>query len=770
MAVEILHETANRLRVALPEDLDLDALPADLKVLSGVRRVRVNRRLRCVSVEYDGQASLRRTLLQRLERGHAGARVGPRRAGARGAAAEGMARGGAPGGPAAADDGAAAAAAATSPVMAAAAARAATGLLGNVAAAATAAVAASVPLLPREWRTGAALGSIALRVAATPARLREDPMAVVLDSVSLAALALGNQAPVVSASVLLRLLSERLSDRFVRQADDLLAHLLPTEADRYRALRDPAEREGWWPLRRLRAGDRLRLFPGDVVPLDGMVTDGEAELASVLPGGAARQVRTGDPVAAGERLQSGTLELRAEADAEHSRLERLRAQLRHALAARDPVGRLAPSGARLMSLPVTAAALVFGFTGDSTRAATMLQADPQQGLDLTQPVAREASLFALARSGLVTSGLEVVSRLAQARTLVLQDTGVLASGRWSVESIAVERGGNAAQVRRWLARWAGQAGAASTPCAAPARRRRPAAKDSAALADGADGAPSFPDRVVRDWHRHGAVLRLRGHEVHLASRQRLQALWGLGLPPAPVVDDTLRREFACVADGRVVARVVLATPWRDGWRDHLAALHATGFERIALAAEIDEGAPDDAAAGAGATTQQRPGRPQVDMALWLAADNTTRGDWLAEATADGSVAVVVHTQLRDLVPPGSLGLAPLAAEAGPHGVLVGDPLASLLAARRVAQTVDRRLRRHQTVAAAGNAAMLTASALRLLPPMATALMHHGLALLLLLDSLRLEALGGGEGDVARSLPGSTAEPTPAALAKALPVN
>ncbi len=753
MAVEILHETATRLRVALPDDLDLDALPADLKALSGVRRVRVNRRLRCVSVEYDGQAAVRQALLQRLGRGHAGAGAASGRGGTP-AAARRLARGRPPAGPAAM-----AAAAAT-------AAMPATRLLSNVAAVATAAVAASVPLLPREWRTGAALGSIALRLAAAPTRLREDPAAVVLDAVSLAALALGNQAPVVSASVLLRLLSERLSARFVRQADELLAHLLPTEADRYRALRDPADKEGWWPLRRLRAGDRLRLFPGDVVPLDGLVTDGEAELASVLPGAAARQVRGGDAVAAGERLQSGTLEVRAEADAEHSRLERLRAQLRHALAARDPVGRLAPAGERLMSLPVTAAALVFGFTGDSTRAASMLQADPQQGLDLAQPVAREAALFALARCGLVTSGLEVVSRLAQARTLVLQDTGVLASGRWNVESIAVERGGDPAQVRRWLARWAGQAGTASGPDAAPEQPGRGAAKAGAALGQAAsEGAPSFPDRVVRDWHRHGAMLRLRGHEVHLASRQRLQALWGLGLPSAPVADDTLRREFACVADGRVVARVVLATPWRAGWRDHLAALHAAGFERIALAAEIDEGAPDDDAAGGDAAALLRAGRPQVDIALWLPADNMARGDWLAEATADGSSAVVVHTQLRDLVPPGSLGLAPLAAEAGPHGVLVGDPLASLLAARRVARTVDRRLRRHQSVAAAGNAAMLTASALRALPPMATALMHHGLALLLLLDSLRLENLGGDE---ARPLPGPTAEAAPAAVAAALP--
>ena len=681
--IEILHETARRLRVVAPETIDLDALPADLRAIAGVRSARVNRRLRCVAIEYDGDATVRRCVLRRLQRGHASARsqsssIMPRSA------------------------------AAASPA----------GAWG------TAAAAAAVPLLPRDWRAGAALGMVALRVVTQPGRLRADPVAVVLDAASLVALALGGQAPVASTSVLLRLLAERLSSRFVREVDELLAHLLPTEAEQYRALRDPADRDGWWPLRRLRAGDRIRLFPGDIVPVDGTVSDGRAELAPVLPGMARRSVQDGDTVAAGERLHEGTLEIRAEADAAHSRLERLRTQLRHALAARDPVGRLTPPGPRLLTLPLTAAALVLGFTGDSARAAAMLQADPQQGLDLTQPVAREAALLALARSGLVTSGLEVVSRLATARTLVVQDSGVLATGRWTVESISVERGGDAAQVRRWLARWAGLA---ATAARGDATRKR---RGKAAPAADAATALSFPDRLVRDWYRHGAIARSRDREVHLVSRETLAAVWGLGLPASRPSRDGLLREFACVTDGRVVARVVLTSRWRPAWRDHLVALRSAGFERIALVAEIDGGA-----------VARSDGTPDVEGSHWLPSDPAARSDWLADATADGSAAVVVHTQLRDLIPPGSLGLAPLAAEVGPHGVLVGDPLGSLLAARRVAQTVDQRLRRHQAVAAGGNAVLMTAAALRVWPPMATALLHHALALLMLLDSWRIENLG-----------------------------
>jgi cation transport ATPase len=80
------------------------------------------------------------------------------------------------------------------------------------------------------------------------------------------------------------------------------------------------------------------------------------------------------------------------------------------------------------------------------------------------------------------------------------------------------------------------------------------------------------------------------------------------------------------------------------------------------------------------------------------------------------------------------------ADAGAHGVLLDDPLASLVAARRVARAVHRRLRLQQGSAVAANAALMTAAALRWLPPIGTSLLHHGFALLLLLDSLHVESL------------------------------
>jgi hypothetical protein len=279
--------------------------------------------------------------------------------------------------------------------------------------------------------------------------------------------------------------------------------------------------------------------------------------------------------------------------------------------------------------------------------------------------------------------------------------------------VQTEAGGDADRVRGWLA------ALADTPIEVLDRA-------------------SFPDRVVRLWVRHGAVLTVGEHEVHLASRQRLQQVWGLSLDPRPMTSAAgpLRRELAVVAAGRVVARVVLASSLRSSALERLGELATLGFERIAVLPESDGGQGP-------APLAETWSAHALDCVI---DDADLRGDWLADAVRDGSALVMVHTVLRDLVPPGSLSLTPTDADAGSHGVLLGDPLASLVAARRLAQRVHRQLRLQQGYATAANALLMTAAALRWLPPIGTSLLHHGFALLLLLDSLRIESLGATQDD------------------------
>lgn len=288
----ILHETLHRLRLALGPSDDATAVRTRVLGIDGVRSVRVNATLHCVSVEHDGRPATRRAVLASLRRRSPPETTERTRTGAR--VVDGVAW-------------------------------------------PPAAMAAAVPLMPEAWRPPAALAAIASGVVARRRRLRRDTRAELLDAASLSALALSGQSVAASASVLLRWTAERLSSHLVHEADEFLSHLLPTEASRYQVLRDPADNGAWswWPFRQVQAGDRLRLFAGDVVPVDGHVADGEATLLPAAQLAHARTVQPGAHVVAGERLQLGSIELRAEADPAASRLERLRAHVRHAIGARD---------------------------------------------------------------------------------------------------------------------------------------------------------------------------------------------------------------------------------------------------------------------------------------------------------------------------------------------------------------------------------------------------------------------------------------------------
>jgi hypothetical protein len=656
----ILHETRRRLRLSLAGAADPVELERRVAGVAGVRATRLNRLAGCLVVEHDGGAAIRGAILRAL-------------------AATGAPP--APGVPARAER--------------AVVLEALRDQLPSL-------LALAVPLAPTGWRRGLALVTVGSRLATQPQRLRADPVAVLLDAASLTALAVSGHPLVVSASVLLRALSEAGSQRMVRQADQLLRHVLPAAAATYEVR--AADSPGVWrpvPPQRIAAGDRIRLGPGDVVPVDGWILAGHAvPMPRALHSDTARApVGPGDHLVAGEVLQRGQLELHAEADAEHSRLTRLRAHVRHAIGSRDPAGRLSADFERLAALPVTGAALVLGLTGDTARSAAMLQADPQQGLDLARPVAREAALYALARHGLLANGLEAIDRLAAADTLLLQDTGVLGDGRWRVAAVRTRPAGHAADARRWLARFAGWPGE---------------------LPDGA----CLSDAQVRRWAAEGAIRVVDGKELHLVDPTRRRDTWGGPLRPPATIDPSdpaLRRDVELVADGRVVARIELVCALRPGAADRLLELSALGLRRIAVVRE-----PGVRAAGVWP--------PAVDTEL--DADGAAIDRYRAGADLP---PVVVHTILRDRVPPGGLSLVPAEADAGAHGVLLGDPLASLVAARRIAMTVATHVHRQQVAATAINAGLMLASALRLAPPLATTLVHHGFAFALLADSIRIES-------------------------------
>ncbi|MGZ8256106.1 MAG: hypothetical protein ACXWVT_14720, partial [Burkholderiaceae bacterium] len=431
-------------------------------------------------------------------------------------------------------------------------------------------------------------------------------------------------------------------------------------------------------------GDRIALAADQTVPVDGIV----------MPDGGLDEFMR---LHAGDRVER-PLHLLAEKDAARSRSARLRSHIRHAVMTREQPGPLTPDMERLLAVPMAAGGLVLALTRDTARTASMLQADPQQAVALAHRVAREAALYAAARHGALMSSLDAIERLAVGRSVAFQDVGVLTDPYWHVgpierfdDALSVE------QVLHWLARSIGTSDA----------RRLHA---------------GIPDAIVDGWLDHGTVVRDDKAIIHIAGSRVLERTWDLGRADAE--RHSLARFIGIVREGRMLARVQLESRLRPGIREHFDRLRELGVRRIAVFTE-------------------NPYEVSAQQLRELGADTVIAGEreqqaaWLETETQAGRRTALVHTSMRDLLPPGGLSLCPVDAEAGAHGVLLGEPLSSLVSARAVAQGLRADIRRHFGGSMALNAGLMVVSALAAVPPISVALVRHGFSAVLLAQSAGL---------------------------------
>jgi cation transport ATPase len=253
----------------------------------------------------------------------------------------------------------------------------------------------------------------------------------------------------------------------------------------------------------------------------------------------------------------------------------------------------------------------------------------------------------------------------------------------------------------------------------------------------------LPDDAVDAWTEYGGVVVEGRRVLHLGGAEPLARTWGVDVPQPRLRG--LERCLGVVEDGRLLATITLRSALREAVAERFTALRALGVRRLAIFTEALGGDPPSELAALGADTV-------------IASDRQAQARWLEEASERGERVALVHGgKLRAFVPSGGLSLCSTEAEAGAHGVLLGDPLGSLVAARAAALHVRSRLRIDFGLAVTMNSLLLLASGLRILPPIATAALGHGFSFALLARSLAIADIEPPLSD------GPRASPTPIAM-------
>jgi len=386
-------------------------------------------------------------------------------------------------------------------------------------------------------------------------------------------------AVIVSLTLLGQLLELRARSS-TSAAIKALLRLAPPVARRLRA--DGSDEE--IPLDDVHAGHRLRVRPGDKVPVDGEVLEGHSSVDESLLTGESLPVgkAPGDRLIGGTQNANGSLVMRADRVGRETMLAQIVELVAQAQRSRAPMQRLADRvsyGFVLVVLGIAVAAFLgwglFGpepsWTYAVLNAVSVLIIACPCALGLATPMSIMVATGRAATSGVLFRDAEAIERLRTVDTLIVDKTGTLTEGRPAFRA-AVPAGGLAeAELLRLAASLdAGSEHPLAQAIVQEARRRGLAL----AKADAFESGTGLGVRGIVD-----------GRRLALGSAALMRDL-GIQTAPLEAHAASLREAGASVmfmaADGALAGLVAVADPVKATTAEALASLRRLGL-RIVMA-------------------------------------------------------------------------------------------------------------------------------------------------------------------------------------------
>ncbi len=359
-----------------------------------------------------------------------------------------------------------------------------------------------------------------------------------------------------------------------------LLNLAPRTARRLDA--DGSDREV--PLDAVAVGDRLRVRPGDKVPVDGEVLEGRSALDESMVTGEAMPVTkdVGAKVIAGTLNQSGSFVMRADRIGRDTMLSQIVQMVAQAQRSRAPIQRLADQvSAWFVPAVIVAAALAFAAWaafGPQPRlafalvaAVTVLIIACPCALGLATPMSIMVGVGRGAREGVLIKNAEALERMERVDTLVIDKTGTLTEGRPKVVALVPAEGFDETEVLQL---------AASVERAS----EHPLAR---AIVEAA-AERKIALTPVRDFDSpagKGAIGMVERRRVVLGNARFLAEL-GIGLSALAAEAEQLRADGATAifvaVDGKPAGIVAIADPVKATTAEALTALRADGIVIVML--------------------------------------------------------------------------------------------------------------------------------------------------------------------------------------------
>lgn len=192
------------------------------------------------------------------------------------------------------------------------------------------------------------------------------------------------------------------------------------------------------PAEEIQKGDLLRILPGETIPVDGTIVDGETSVDQSIMTGESLPVDKGigEDVFCGTINRFGAIDIKATKVGEDSSLQKLIRMVEDAENKQAPMQRIADKCASWLVPVAVLVSIITGIaTQDIVRAVTVLVVFCPCALVLATPTAIMAAIGQATKHGVIIKSGEALEKMGKVDTIAFDKTGTLTYGRLEVSDI-----------------------------------------------------------------------------------------------------------------------------------------------------------------------------------------------------------------------------------------------------------------------------------------------------------------------------------------------
>ena len=533
----------------------------------------------------------------------------------------------------------------------------------------------------------------------------------VLDALSITASLLRGDYSTAGSVMFLLTVSSLLEEWTRKKSLDDLARSMALNVDKV-WVRTP-QGEVLVPLTRVHAGDEVVVRSGNMIPLDGMVLEGEAMVNQAALTGESMPVRktTGATVYAGTVVEEGECVLVAKAEGGANRYDKIVAMIEESEKLKSGTeNRALQLADRLVPWCLAGTVATYAFTRNVTRAISILMVDFSCALKLSMPLAVLSAMRECGEYHITVKGGKYLEALAQADTIVFDKTGTLTRATPQVVQVVPFSGCEEREVLQLAACLEEHFPHSMANAVVRAARERGISHEEMhseveyIVAHGIASSIEGRRAIIGSAH---FVFEDESAQLESDIKERIESQMQ-GLSP-----------LYLAVDGTVVGVLGIEDPLKPGVREAIADLHALGVKHVVMLTGDSERTAERIAREAGVDEFKAELLPEDKYA------------YVERIKGEGRHVAMVGDGVNDSP---ALGLADVGLAMGGGSdiakevadiILTDTDLAAIVRLRRMSQGLIDRLTSSYSKVMLTNSALLALGITGMITPQTSSLLHNG---------------------------------------------